>query len=146
MEGKIQSLLELIKQFLSLDYTDWNINGTIINSHFGAGSIVKYEFFNNKLKEIYLKTTLNRINKGIKCPDDVLYTYAAMLNGYKYIRCKEFHIDLKLSHKSTLNNSFSENYNKKTLIYLIKYHNSIKNYIWKNYNISIEKLIKNLKN
>ena len=27
--------------------TDWDINGTIINSHFGAGSIVKYEFFNN---------------------------------------------------------------------------------------------------
>ena len=28
-------------------FSDWHINGTVINAHFGAGSLVKYEFFNN---------------------------------------------------------------------------------------------------
>ena len=32
--------------------SDWNINGKIIHSHYGAGSIVKYKYFNNKINEI----------------------------------------------------------------------------------------------
>ena len=125
-------------------YSDWNINGKTINSHLGAGSIVKYEFFNNKLNEIYMKTTIDRINKGIKCPDDVLYTYAALLNGYKYIRCKKYNIDLQLFHKSALKESFSENYNYNYSYYLKEYHTIIQNYIMKNYNLSINKLIEDI--
>lgn len=126
------------------EFTDWNINGKIINTHFGAGSIVKYEYFNNKLNEIYSNSTVDRINKGIKCPDDILYTYAAMINGYKYIRCKEFFIDINLALKSTLNNSFSENYNKNYIFFHTEYETIIRNYIKEKYNISIEKLIKNI--
>ena len=125
-------------------YSDWNINGNIINSHLGAGSIVKYEFFNNKLNEIYFNTTVERIDKGIKCPDDILYTYAALLNGYKYIRCKKYNIDLNLSLKSTINNSFSENYSTNYSFYSREYHAIIQNYIMKAYNITINKLIKKI--
>ena len=62
--------------------SDWNITGKVINSHYGRGSIVKYEYFNNKINEIYLKTTVDRINKCIKCHDDDLYTYAFLVNVY----------------------------------------------------------------
>lgn len=45
--------------------TDWKINGKIISSHYGAGTIVKYKFFNNKIEEIYKNTTIDRIKKGL---------------------------------------------------------------------------------
>ena len=122
--------------------TDWKINGKVINSHFGGGSIVKYEYFNNKINEIYLKTTADRINKGIKCYDDALYTYAALVNGYKYIRCKDYHIDL--NYDMNLKNPFSEHNSKKNSFLRNQYHNVIKSYIENHYNITIINLIKNI--
>jgi len=124
--------------------SDWNINGKVINAHFGAGSLVKYEYYNNKINEIYMNTTIDRINKGIKCPDDALYTYAALVNGYKYIRCKDYFIDLNLYIKPTLNEPFSEDNSKNFSILLFQYHNILRQYIQKNYNITIENLIENI--
>jgi len=124
-------------------YSDWKINGKVIHSHFGAGSIVKYKFFNNKIDEIYKYTTIDRINKGIKCQDDTLYTYAALLNGYKYLRCKEYTINLKF-HKHFLKSSFSENYKRNYLIRLNQYHKKIKYFILKKYNITIKNLIEKI--
>lgn len=126
--------------------SDWKISGKIIASHLGAGSIVKYEFFNNKLKDIYIHTTPYRIKKGIKCQDDVLYTYSALVNGYKYIRCKEYSINLTVSHKSNFKSSFSENYSKNYSSFARNYHNIIRQYIRKKYNITIEKLIEKIEN
>ncbi len=57
--------------------SDWKIGKIKINSHYGAGSIVKYEYFGEKLNELYKETTNNLINKGIICFDDALYTYAS---------------------------------------------------------------------
>lgn len=101
--------------------SDWNINGKIIHSHYGPGSIVKYTYFNNKINEIYKYTTENRIKKGIKCFDDLLYTYSALLNGYKYLRCKEFTVSNFLYNSPKLKNPFSENYINKILFQLYYY-------------------------
>ena len=128
------------------NFSDWHINGTVINSHFGAGSLVKYEFFNNKINEIYLNTTVDRIKKGIKCADDALYTYAALLNGFKYIRCKDYYIDLKLYDKPILKAAFSENNSRKFSFLLKEYHDIIRQYIKNKYNISIENLIQKIDN
>ena len=124
--------------------SDWNINGTIINSHYGGGSLVKYEYYNNKINEIYLNTTVERINKGIKCPDDILYTYAALANGYKYIRCKDFYIDFRYV-KHNLQKPFSNHNSKKFNILSERYHKIIRSYIENVYNLKIEDLIKNIK-
>ena len=64
------------------DFTTWDIG---ISSHFGPFSIVKYKFFNEKLNELYKNTTEERIKNGIQCFDYLLYTYADLLNGYKYL-------------------------------------------------------------
>ena len=125
-------------------YSDWNISGKVINSHYGGGSIVKYKFYNNKINELYLKTTLNRINKGIKCPDDLLYTYAALINGYKYIRCKDFYIDPHLIRQQKLKKPFSEPGSKNYFFLHNQYHKIIRRYIKKKYNITIENLIDNI--
>ena len=125
--------------------SDWNISGTIINSHYGAGSIVKYKYFNNKINEIYLNTTEKRIINNTKCPDDLLYTYAALLNGYKYIRCKEYSINLDLYINPELRIPFSENNSKNFTIFLNQYHEIIKEFIENKYNITIEKLIQKSK-
>ena len=122
--------------------SDWNINGTIIHSHYGAGSIIKYKYFNNKINEIYLNTTEKRINKNIKCPDDLLYTYAALINGYKYIRCKDYNINLNLYINSTLRIPFSENNSKNFITIQNQYHNIIRKFIKNKYNITFEQLIK----
>jgi hypothetical protein len=61
-------------------------------SHFGACSIVKYEFFKEKLNEMYKETTEELVNKNIKCFDDILYTYAALINGFQYLRIKNYSI------------------------------------------------------
>ena len=124
--------------------SDWNINGKVIHSHYGAGSIVKYEYYNNKINELYINTTLNRINKGIKCPDDVLYTYAALINGYKYIRCKDFYIDSHLAAQQKLGKPFSEQNTKNFFFSHNQYHKIIRRYIKKKYNITIENLIDNI--
>jgi hypothetical protein len=80
-----------------------------------------------------LKTTVDRINKGIKCPDDALYAYAALVNGCKYIRCKGFHIDLK--YDINLKNPFSDNNSKNNSFLINQYHNVLKSYIENKYNI-----------
>ena len=118
-------------------YSDWNINGTIIHSHLGAGSIVSYKYFNNKIDEIYKYTTEDRVNKGIKCPDDVLYTYASLLNGFLYKRCERYKI--KLNSYNPNNISFSES-NSQRIILNEQYHNIIQNYIKNKYNITVEQL------
>lgn len=120
--------------------TDWNINGKIINSHYGAGSIVKYKFFKKKINEIYKYTTEDRINKGIKCFDDILYTYSALVNGYKYFRCKEYSIRNYVHNSPKLKNPFS----KKIHILLKDYHNIIRKYIINKYNLTVEKLIEKI--
>ena len=72
-------------------YSDWIINNTRINSH-GACTIVKYEFFQEKLNEMYKETTEELVNKNIKCFDDILYTYSALINGFQYLRIKNYSI------------------------------------------------------
>ena len=34
------------------NYSDWKIEGKYIHSHYGAGSIAKYKYFNNKIDEL----------------------------------------------------------------------------------------------
>ena len=121
--------------------SDWKIGKIKINSHYGAGSIVKYEYFGEKLNELYNETTNNLINKGIKCFDDALYTYAAILNGYKYLRVKEYNIKIYVKKSISLKYSYS----KKNVKNLNNYHFLIKNYIFNKYNKTFENLIKQLK-
>ena len=121
--------------------TDWKINGKIINSHYGGGSIVSYKYFNNKINEIYKYTTEDRINKGIKCYDDVLYTYSSLLNGYKYIRCKDYYVKHYSKINPHLRRSFSDTSNKQYKILSYQYHKIIENYIKNKYNISVKQLI-----
>ena len=46
--------------------TDWYVNKYYkISSHYGACSIVKFDFFKYKLLELYYKTTEPMIKKGI---------------------------------------------------------------------------------
>ena len=120
--------------------TDWKLNGKIIYSHFGAGSIVKYKYFNNKINQIYKETIEDYINKGIKYPDDPLYTYAALLNGYKYIRCKKYYIKLN----NYISKKLMKPYENEYIHTYKKYHYLIKNYIKNKYNITIEKLIEKI--
>ncbi len=121
--------------------SDWNINGTIIFSHYGGGSVIKYKYFYNKLDELYKETTEERVNKGIKCFDDVLYTYAALLNGYKYIRCTEYSIRWYVLNSPPLNGSFSELNSKRVFNQIADYHEIIRNYIYDKYNFTIEELL-----
>ena len=44
---------------------NWKINGKIIHSHYGAGSIVSYKYFNNKINIIYKYTTKERLKKKL---------------------------------------------------------------------------------
>ena len=144
----IQKMMECYKKLggnnpvsFGMKTSDWIINGKIIHTHYGRGSVVSYKYFNNKINEIYHYTTEDRINEGIKCPDDMLYTYASLLNGYKYIRCKEYNV--KHSQKNSLyqKRPFSEIHNKNFLKLEKQYDKIIREYILNKYNISIEQLI-----
>ena len=126
--------------------SDWNISGKIINSHYGRATIVKAKYFNNKINEIYNYTTKKLINKGIKCFDDILYTYSALLNGYSYKRCKEYSIKKFVVKSPKFKISISENNNIKIKKQRLEYHNIIRNYIKKKYKMTIEKLIEKIKN
>jgi hypothetical protein len=126
--------------------SDWNISGKIINTHYGRATILKSRFFNNKINELYNYTTKNLINKGIKCFDDLLYTYSALLNGYLYRRCKKYSIREFVEISPKFNISISENNYTKTDKQRMEYHKIIRKYIKKKYNITIEKLIKKIKN
>ena len=122
--------------------SDWKVGRKIkINSHYGAGSIVKYEYFGEKLNELYNETTKDLINKGIQCFDDLLYTYAAILNGYKYLRVKEYNVKFYVLKSIPLKYSYSKN-NKKNLN---NYHYLIRNYIFNKYNKTFANIIKELK-
>ncbi len=121
--------------------SDWKINGTIINSHYGGGSVVKYKYFYNKLDELYKETTEERVNNGTKCFDDVLYTYAALLNGYKYIRCQEYSIRWYIINSPPLSGSFSEFNSQRVFLQIADYHEIIRNYIYDKYNFTIEELL-----
>ena len=125
-------------------HSDWKINDNIkINSHYGACSIVKFKYFGEHLWELYKKTTLERINTGIKCYDDVLYTYAALLNGYKYKRCETYSVRKYVLNSPQLSSPFSENNSKNNLELLKDYHNCIRKYISNKYNKTIEELVNN---
>lgn len=123
-------------------YSDWIINKTRINSHFGACSIVKYEFFNEKLNEMYKETTEELVNENIKCFDDVLYTYASLINNFKYLRIKNYSIYKYVVNSKFQNYSFSEKYSDKILSQYKDYHKILRNYIFEKYNITIDNLLK----
>jgi hypothetical protein len=123
-------------------YSDWIINKTRINSHFGPCTIVKYEFFQEKLNEMYKETTEELVNKNIKCFDDILYTYAALINGFQYLRIKNYSIKNYVYKSKFQDYSFSENYSEKNKNQSIYYHNLLRNYIFEKYNVTIENLLK----
>ena len=122
--------------------SDWIINKTRINSHYGACTIVKYEFFQEKLNEMYKDTTEELINKKIKCFDDVLYTYAALINGFHYLRIKNYSVKNYVFNSKFQDYSFSEKYSKNIMILYQDYHNILRNYIFEKYNITIDNLLK----
>lgn len=123
-------------------YSDWIINKKRIYSHYGACSIVKYEFFKEKLNELYKETTEELVNKNIKCFDDILYTYAALINGFQYLRIKNYSIRNYVINSKFQEYSFSEKYTKKIKNQIKDYHNLLRNYILKKYNVTIDKLLK----
>ena len=81
------------------------------------------------INERYKFTTKDRINKVIKSPGHALYTYAALINGYKYIRCKEYNIKKYLIASPKLNGSFSENNSKNIHNIINEYHKIIREFI-----------------
>ena len=123
-------------------YSDWLINKSRINSHYGACSIVKYEFFKEKLNKMYKETTEELINKNIKCFDDILYTYSALINGFQYLRIKNYSIKNYVLNSKFQNYSFSENYSKRIHNQMKDYHNLLRNYILEKYNVTIDNLLK----
>ena len=123
-------------------YSDWIINNTRINSHFGPCTIVKYEFFQEKLNEMYKETTEELINQNIKCFDDLLYTYAALLNGFQYLRIKNYSIKNYQMSSNFQNFDFSEKFSINIKNQMSDYHNLLRNYIFDKYNVTIDTLIK----
>ena len=123
-------------------YTDWIINKTRINSHFGPCTIVKYEFFQEKLNEMYKETTEELVNKNIKCFDDILYTYSALINGFQYLRIKNYSIKNYVFNSNFQDYSFSEKNSKKILNQIEDYHNLLRNYILEKFNVTIDNLLK----
>jgi hypothetical protein len=123
-------------------YSDWIINKTRISSHFGPCTIVKYEFFQEKLNKIYKETTEELVNKNVKCFDDILYTYAALINGYQYLRIKNYSIKNYQIKSKFQNYAFSEEYSKTIINQMKDYHYLLRNYIFEKYNITIDNLLK----
>ena len=123
-------------------YSDWIINETRINSHYGPCTIVKYEFFQEKLNEMYKETTEELINKNIKCFDDVLYTYAALINGFQYLRIKNYSIMNYKYNSNFQKYDFSEKYSKEILSQMEDYHILLRKYIFEKYNVTIDNLLK----
>ena len=121
--------------------TDWVINKTKIHSHYGALTIVKYIFFNEKLNELYNETYDNAVKNGIKAYDDLLYTYAALINGYLYKRGK-YSVRSYTFNSPQLSNPFSDRNSKQNWERILIYHDYIRNYIFDKYNLTAEQLIK----
>ena len=124
--------------------TDWNINNTYIHSHYGASSIVKYKFYNEKMEELYNETTVKGEKFHIKCYDDAMYTYAALLNGYLYYRSSWYSIRNHVLNSPQLNQPFSEfgDYNWQQVLL---HHAFVRYYIYDKYNLTIEEIIKKIK-
>ena len=99
-----------------------------------------------KVNELYKYTTEDLINKGFKCPDDLIYTYAALLNGYKYKRCKDYFIKVYDYIPPKLSNPFSEFKNQTYVMFVQQYNNIVKEFIKNHYNISIDQLIEKTNN
>ena len=110
-----------------------------ISSHFGACSIVKYKHFNERIMELYNKTTKKRLKKGIKCFDDILYTYAALLNGVYYDKSYNFILDDYVNLKNDTEEGFSSGKQSKKLF--TAYHEVIRKYIKKTYGVSFPDLM-----
>ncbi len=125
-------------------YSDWIINNSRINTHYGACTIVKYEFFQEKLNEMYKETTEELINQNIKCFDDLLYTYAALLNGFQYLRIKNYSVKNYQTNSNFQNFPFSEKYSIKIKNQMNDYHNLLRNYIFDKYNVTAAQLIKKI--
>ena len=123
-------------------YSDWIINNSRINTHYGACTIVKYEFFQEKLNEMYKETTEELVNKNIKCFDDILYTYSALINGFQYLRVKNYSINNYVINSNFQDYSFSEKYSKKIRNQMEYYHNLLRNYILEKFNVTIDNLLK----
>lgn len=123
-------------------YSDWIINNSRINTHYGACTIVKYEFFQEKLNEMYKETTEELVNKNIKCFDDILYTYSALINGFQYLRIKNYSIKNYVFNSNFQDYSFSEKYSKKIKNQMEDYHNLLRNYILEKFNVTIDNLLK----
>ena len=122
-------------------FSDWKIGKfKRISTHYGACSIVKYEFFNEKINELYYQATESEIEKGIKCFDDFLYTYAALLNGYRYKRSKKYSCRYYVDNTPGFGYGFSRIYNKKKQWNV--YKKILKNYIWKKYKVTYMDLVK----
>ncbi len=114
-------------------------------SHFGPCSIVKYKFLKSTLFDLYNNTTVERIRKGIKCYDDLLYTYAVLLNGYRYKRGR-YSMLYFYKHSPRLKFPFSEGYRRRNKIRQWKYHYAIRNYISKKYNNTIGNILNKQRN
>ena len=114
--------------------------GLHVYSHFGPCSIVKYKFLKSLLFELYNNTTVERIRKGIKCYDDLLYTYAVLLNGYRYKRGR-YSMLYYYKHSPKLKYPFSEHYRRRNKIRSRQYHSHIRNYIIKKYNRTIRNIM-----
>ena len=123
--------------------TDWNINNTIINSHYGPLTIVKYIFFNEKLNELYNETYDNTVKNGIKAYDDALYTFASLINGYLYKRGK-YSVRDYYFNSPQLSNPFSDRNSQQNWERIVIYHDYIRNYIFDKYKLTAEQLIKKL--
>ena len=126
-------------------YSDWIINNKRINSHFGPCSIVKYEFFQEKLNEMYKETTEELVNRNIKCFDDLLYTYSALINGFQYLRIKNYSIKNYQLNSNFQDYAFSEKFSKNIVNQMEDYHILLRNYIIEKYNVTIDNLLKNKK-
>ena len=127
------------------EYSDWIINNKRINSHFGPCSIVKYEFFQEKLNEMYKETTEDLVNRNIKCFDDLLYTYSALINGFQYLRIKNYSIKNYQLNSNFQDYAFSEKFSKNIVNQMEDYHILLRNYIIEKYNVTIDNLLKNKK-
>ena len=123
---------------------DWQINNTRIHSHYGACSLVKYKFYNEKMEELYNETTIKGEKFNIKCFDDAMYTYAALLNGYLYNVSSWYSIINYVVNSPQLNHPFSEfgNYNFHRVAF---HHGLIRYYIYDKYNLTIEEIIQKIK-
>lgn len=73
---------------------NFKINNTKIEFHNSAASIVKYEFFEEKIFELFDETSEQLIKTNIKYTDNILYTYAALLNGYQYLCVKDYSFNI----------------------------------------------------